>query len=87
MSNGKVSPPFANGYNTRSDMVEGIQLTSMRSDHEHSRTPTPHGVMLEYTDSDIISTTSSQKSIKQLNNAEPQMSSPTVSLCSKETEI
>ena len=91
ISNGNISP-LANGYNPRSDnMLKGrtdaIQLT-MRTDHRYS-TPSPQGVMMEYTDSDIITTTSSQRSLdKQPNNVtHPRLSSPTVSLSSKETEI
>lgn len=89
ISNGRISP-FANGYNGRgNNMLEGridaVQLT-MRTDHS---TPSPHGVMMEYTDSDIITTTSSQKSLdKQPNNVtHPRLSSPTLSISSKETEI
>lgn len=80
MPNGKTSPPFANGYSTSPrDDYEGrtdtIQLTMLAD-----RPPSPHGV-IEYTDSDIITTTSSQKSLdKQPHNAP----SPTVSV---ETEI
>lgn len=91
MANGNLSPPYVNGYHTRKDdMIEGtdaIQLAAVRTDH--SRTPTPQGVLMEYTDSDIITMTSSQKSLeKQPNNVEhPQAASPTVSICSKETEI
>lgn len=91
MTNGKISPPpYANGYRT-DHMVEGtdtIQLATVKSNN--SRTPTPQdGVLMEYTDSDIITTTSSQKSLdKQPNNVEHHyVASPTVSVCSKETEI
>lgn len=87
VSNGKISP-FANGYSsTQGDYrTDNIQLNAMRSNS--SRTPTPHGIM-EYTDSDIITTTSSQKSLeRQPNNITGKhTSSPTVSLCSKETDL
>ena len=64
ISNGKVSP-FANGYNPRGNYtLEGrtdeIQLIAVRT--EHSSPSSPQGLM-EYTDSDIITTTSSQKSL------------------------
>lgn len=65
-----------------------MQLATVRTDS--STTPMPQdGVFMEYTDSDIITTASSQKSLdKQPNNVErDNMASPTVSICSKETEL
>ena len=65
-----------------------MQLATVRTDS--STTPMPQdGVFMEYTDSDIITTASSQKSLdKQPNNVERDtMASPTVSICSKETEL
>lgn len=112
MSNGKVSP-FANGYNNQGDIMleertNVVQLTT-RTDNNY-RTPSPQAIMMmEYTDSDIITTTSSQKSLEKPPNyytahldsdiittslekppnstTMPQASSPTLSLCSKETDL
>ena len=89
ISNGRMSP-FANGYNARgNNMIEGrIEAYNPIVKTDYS-TPSPQGVMMEYTDSDIITTTSSQKSLdKQPNNAtHARLSSPTVSISSKETEL
>ena len=86
--NGTVSP-FANGYGTQEmmDMRTGGRLLSATT--EQSNSPPPYAVMMEYTDSDIITTASSQRSLdKQPNNfTHPELSSSTASVKSKETEL
>lgn len=81
MYNGKISS-FTNGYNMIVDRANATELTVHQTDN--SRSCSPHGVM-EYTDSDIITTTSSEKLPNNL--AEPRETSPTISACSKETEV
>ena len=86
--NGKVSP-YANGYSTQDIMDIRTGVTQLNARTERSMSPPPYGMMMEYTDSDIITTTSSQRSLDKLpNNAtHPRLSSPTVSVTSKETEL
>jgi len=78
MSNGKASP-FANGYSKGIDKANGTEFAIYQTDN-NSRS-SAH--VMEYTDSDIITTTSSEK----LPNTEPRETSPAISACSKETEV